>query len=291
MRVTPTQRRLVWLRSSRGRAEALFFDIDGTIFVKQLLIELMLAIAGRFRSKRRLVAPLKEALRLYRCQRTYDYEPVIKAAVDVVSAFFLGLPRASVIAIAKRVVERHGGETYLFPRTVLACYSKIPLCDRGPIVAITGAPQEIAEIFCQRLGFDLVYGVTYESVNGRYTGIRDESSVVDKGGILDKVVVALDLDLRKCYAFGDTSSDLPMFQRVRMGFAINPNPRLLRAIPNSPSSRSIIWVDDHQKNGVAYFSWLSMNFVQCHQMDILPRILSSCMPLLPGAPCVECGDR
>jgi len=284
MRITPTPRRIMELAQQIGRQEAMLFDLDGTLFVKQLLIELMLAIGRKFPSRRKLVEPLRIALRRYRSERTYDFEPVVKAAVEVVSALFVGLPQRSVRKIAGQVVAKLGGETYLFPRTVLECYSRIPLEERGPIIAITGAPQEIAEIFCQRFGFDLVYGVKYQVVNGRYTGVRDSRAVDDKGGIVDELAKDLNLDLRQCCAFGDTMSDLPMFERVGWRFAVNPHLKLLEVISNSGFPR-IIWVNDRQKNGVTFLEWKMAWYMQRHQGNVLPDFLDTCMPELPGPPC------
>lgn len=263
-----------------GRKDAAFFDIDGTVFQDQWLIRLMLAVADEFEEKREIVAPIRKALDVYKMRRTYDYRPVIDSAVDSIDPFFDGLPERRIREMALRLVEEIGSMRYLFSSTLLERLSAPPPSERGLIVAVTGSPMEIAEPFCRQLGFDLVIGVTYNVLDGRYTGTRDEQSVHHKGSVIDELAARFGLDLAECLAIGDSPSDIPMLDRVGHPFVLNPNGDLLRY---ARKNINVVWVNDRQKTGVTLYhaDWRGM-FVEIGLRDALPAYLED-FPELPGA--------
>ncbi len=279
MRVTPTPKRIAALRRRLKYPAGVYFDLDGTLFTKQWLIELMLVCAKRYPSKRDTVEPLRRELEIYKEQRTYDYEPVMRAAVKAIDTFFVGLRQASVQRIAARLVEDLGSQTYLFPRMLIRHYAAHPGKERGPIIGITGSPRELAEPFGERMGFDLIYGVEYEVRNGRYTGERNARTIMDKRGVMEEVADQMGLDLRRSIALGDTMTDFPVLERVGTAFAVNPDLTLLTQILKGPND-GIIWVNDRQKNGVSFFTAKDGRFVQRDQQEVVPAYLR--LPRLPG---------
>ncbi|MCI0479562.1 HAD-IB family phosphatase [Candidatus Uhrbacteria bacterium] len=248
--VRPTPERIERLKRRMIRRVATFFDIDGTISKEQLLIVFMLTGGYLSPSRNRILRPLYKAIETYTTKRTYDYRPVIDAAVRVAPRFFRGLRTDDAAAIARSVVARFGPMTYIFPRTLLETLRKMPLAERGLIVGITGAPDVVAEAYGEAHGFDLVYSAIYAHEKGRYTGEVDKRSIHRKGDIIDELAETFRLDLKESIALGDSETDIPMLKRVGYPFAVNPQDTLLKW---SRLEGDAVWANDRQKNGVTFF--------------------------------------
>ena len=101
--------------------------------------------------------------------------------------------------------------------------------DRGHRVwLVTAAPVEIAEVIARRLGLTGALGTVAESGDGVYTGrlvgemLHGEGKAVAVQGL----AAAEGLDLDRCYAYSDSSNDLPMLDLVGHPCAVNPDARL-----------------------------------------------------------------
>lgn len=101
--------------------------------------------------------------------------------------------------------------------------------DRGHRVwLVTAAPVEIAEVIARRLGLTGALGTVAESIDGVYTGrlvgemLHGEGKAVAVQGL----AAAEGLDLDRCYAYSDSSNDLPMLELVGHPCAVNPDVRL-----------------------------------------------------------------
>lgn len=260
------------------RRVASFFDFDGTTSERQMLIELMIEISERFPDRRQVLEPLIVALQLYKTERTYDYLPVISAAVNAIGPAFQGLREDEVRQIAAVVLQRYGKMTYLFPRTVLQCIVSQPIEERGLIVGITGSPRELAEPFGALLGFDLVIATKLEVVDGYYTGDCDDRVVHNKGDVVDALTHRFDLDLKGSMALGDSFSDLPMLRRVGFPFAVNPQAKLLQHVRTDPT---IVWINDQQKKRITAFrANAEQRFVETTMTEIMPPFLADFLPVL-----------
>lgn len=248
--VAPTAERIAELKKRLKLPVASFFDFDGTTSERQFLIEFMLQVGDLFPEKWTVTQLIRQELEFYKSRRTYNYRPVIDAAVAAIPSFFRGLRVADAETVARSVLARYGEMTYIFPRRLIEALHSRPIEERGLIIAITGAPAFIAEPFGVRHGFDLVYSARDRVEDGAYTGVRDDRSVHDKGGIMDEFEDEFGLDLDGCMALGDSESDIPMLQRVGFPFAMNPQDKLIDWIRRNPK---VVWVNDRQKNGVTLF--------------------------------------
>lgn len=112
---------------------------------------------------------------------------------------------------ARRLLDRHrhaGRDTYI----------------------VSAAPQEIVEPLAHSLGMTSGIGTRSVVVDGRYTGELLGPFCYGEG----KVAAMRELadwngyDLRQCYAYSDSASDLPMLEAVGHPVAVNPDARLER---------------------------------------------------------------
>lgn len=250
--LAPTKERLAeldaLLSTDPNKRVVTVFDIDGTVCHKQLLIELMCLLVERFPSRKKHIVPMLEAFNVYETTRSYDYGPVLEAAVKAIPDVFADLPYSRICALSEVLVEGLIGQTYLFTRTLLNCLAKQSISERGLIVAITGAPQAIAGIFGERLGFDLVCGVEFTVRDKLCTGECNERTVHEKGAVLQELANRLRLNLSGSAALGDSFSDVPMLTHVEHRFAFNPNDQLLAFVRQCGGGFTVVF--DRQKSPV-----------------------------------------
>jgi phosphoserine phosphatase len=248
--LAPTPERLAELDTPDLMRKVTLFDLDGTKCTRQMTIELLLRISTEMIGWAEKIAPIRAAVDTYHRERTYDYSPVGEIAVPLLQGGLLkGLRERDVLDIAMRMMVELRSQRYIFTRTLMEVLARCPRSERGLIIAITGSPQKVAELFVADMGFDLVFGTNYRVEDGIYTGELDERSAVDKGAIVDELAERFKLNLASSMAVGDTASDIPMLERVGFPIAMNPNPELLA----QARRRRYTVVYDRQKNGVTVF--------------------------------------
>ena len=107
------------------------------------------------------------------------------------------------------------------------------LLNQEEVWLVTAAPEDMAVLIANRLGFTGALGSKAEIKNGSYTGAMSGALLHGK----EKAVAVRDLaqrsglNLANCYAYSDSNNDLPLLQCVGNPSAINPDAILgLRAM-------------------------------------------------------------
>jgi HAD superfamily hydrolase (TIGR01490 family) len=107
------------------------------------------------------------------------------------------------------------------------------LSNNEEVWLVTAAPEDMAVLISNRLGFTGALGSKAEIKDGAYTGAMNGALLHGK----EKVMAVQDLakrtglDLTNCYAYSDSHNDLPLLQCVGHPSAINPDAILgLRAM-------------------------------------------------------------
>jgi HAD superfamily hydrolase (TIGR01490 family) len=89
-----------------------------------------------------------------------------------------------------------------------------------------------AEIFIRPLAplFDLVVGAELAARDGRYTGYMATPPLVGeaRAAWLRRYASDHGIDLKQCYAYADSHSDLPLLRAVGNPVAVSPDSALLR---------------------------------------------------------------
>ncbi len=195
------------------------FDIDGTIFRKNLHFELINELVWMkvFPQNVR-----KELIRLYSSwlEHKGTYESYREALVKLYAKHIRGCSVKDVVVASKFVVPFHKNRTYIFAEELIK-----KLRDKNyHIIAVSGSPIEIVEEFNKlHLNFNEVFGTVYETQNGVYTGEESFAPVRDKGQMIKQYVFENDLTLEDSYGIGDTESDAGFLELVDHPIAFNPN--------------------------------------------------------------------
>jgi len=96
------------------------------------------------------------------------------------------------------------------------------------IVSTSGA--EVVEPIGAMLGADRVIATRLEVVDGRYTGeISYYAYAEEKARAITALAAERGYDLRRCFAYSDSSTDVPMLEVVGHPHAVNPDRELRRA--------------------------------------------------------------
>lgn len=199
------------------------FDIDGTIFRSSLLIELVEVMIENklfdFSARKEYEKEENEWL-----DRKGDYESYINAMVKVFVKNIRGIFYEDFDQASKIVIERYKNRTYRY-----TCDLILNLKKKGYfILAISQSPKGILDGFCEKLGFDKVYGRFYETdSSGRLTGnVLSEELIKDKANIVKRAVEKENLTLEGSVGVGDTEGDISFLEMVAKPICFNPNFKL-----------------------------------------------------------------
>lgn len=198
------------------------FDIDGTIFRKNLAFELIdeLVWLKVFKKEVR-----NELVRLYNNWLDHKgvYEDYRKALVKTYVENIKGCPQEKIVRASQLVVPFYQSRTYIFANELIAKFKK----ENYNIIAISGSPVEIVKEYNKYLKFDEVFGSVYEvDNNGIYTGKSIFEPTIHKGHVVKQYVSENNLVLKGSYGIGDTESDAKFLEIVENPIAFNPNENL-----------------------------------------------------------------
>ena len=195
------------------------FDIDGTIFRKNLAFELINELSWMKIFPREI---RNELVRLY--TRWLDhkgtYEEYRKALVDLYVENLKGCKKEDVLKASRIVMPFFKDRTYIFANNLIAELRK----KKYHIIAVSGSPSEIVEEYNKYLGFDAVFGSVYEAdEDGVYTGGYVFEPTAHKGHVVKQYATENKLTLTQSYGIGDTESDAKFLEIVTHPIAFNPN--------------------------------------------------------------------
>ncbi|NTW89865.1 MAG: HAD-IB family hydrolase [Candidatus Moranbacteria bacterium] len=202
------------------------FDIDGTIFRKNLHFELIneLSWLGTFPTsiRRRLTEVYSNWL-----EHEGTYEDYRSALVALYAEHIRGVSEEKVREASKIVIPFHMKRTYLFSEALIRKFRE----EGRHMIAVSGSPIEVVEEYNDEyLGFDKVFGSVYEKdENGLYTGRATFEPTKAKDAVVSRYAEENGIDLADSYGIGDTESDIGIFRIVEHPIAFNPNKNLKEA--------------------------------------------------------------
>ncbi len=198
------------------------FDIDGTIFRKNLHFELIneLSWINVFPRKVR-----DQIVLLYTnwLEHKGTYESYRLGLVSLFEEHIKGCKKEDVIRASEMVISFHKDRTYIFAEDLIRKLKK----ENYHIIAISGSPIEIVEEYNKKhLNFDKVFGSVYELKDDIYTGGYVDEPIKNKGEVVRKYAKENNLTLEGSYGIGDTESDASFLDLMEYPIAFNPNENL-----------------------------------------------------------------
>ncbi len=201
------------------------FDIDGTIFRKNLHFELIDELSW-LRIFPKEVRNMLVKLYTDWLEHEGTYEDYRQAIVRLYAEYIKGCRVQDVKRASKIVIPFYEKRTYIFAEELIKKFRKENYC----IIAISGSPIEIVEEYNRRhLNCDAVFGRIYETnEKGIYTGAAVFEPTRHKGAVVKQYVYENNLKMEGSYGIGDTESDASFLEIVENPIAFNPNQNLKR---------------------------------------------------------------
>lgn len=206
-----------------------FFDVDNTIIRGSTIFFLGRGMYQRgFFSKRDISAFVLANLR-YRLTGTEKPEEIEKfqnAATD----FIGGHNVKEIEAIGSEIYDEFVSPA-LWQGTI--DIANRHLADKVEVWLVTAAPQDMAVLIANRLGFTGALGTKAEIIDGVYTGKMNGLLLHgnQKAVAIKELANAQGIDLKNSFAYSDSHNDFPLLTAVGNPAAINPDTLLqIRAI-------------------------------------------------------------
>ncbi|HCC07133.1 MAG TPA: HAD-IB family hydrolase [Clostridiales bacterium] len=207
---------------------AAFFDIDGTLYRDNLQTELFKRLI-----KYGIIDPSDWHNGLEPYYKRWDnrvgqYDDYLEKMSLIYCRSIKGLKRSVLEYIAQQVIDEKGGRVYTYTRNRILWHKE----QGHKVITISGSPIELVGLISQRYEFDDFRGTKYfTDINDEYTGeLTPLWDSEHKQLALNEIVKKYDLDLQRCYAYGDTLGDLSMFAQAGYPTCINPTKGLISSI-------------------------------------------------------------
>jgi HAD superfamily hydrolase (TIGR01490 family) len=203
---------------------AAFFDVDNTIMQGASIFHLARGLHRRkFFTTKDIVKATWQQL-YFRVAGVEDPEHIAKARSSAL-AFIAGHKVTELEEIGEEIFDEHMAHK-IWPGTRAIAQWHL---DRGQRVwLVTAAPIEIANVIARRLGLTGALGTVPERVDGVYTGelVGEMLHGEGKATAVREIAEREGLVLADCYAYSDSSNDLPMLSLVGHPCAVNPDSTL-----------------------------------------------------------------
>lgn len=198
------------------------FDIDGTIFRKNLAFELIDELTWLKVFPKDVRDKLIDLYSKW-LEHKGAYEDYRKALVELYLKNIEGCKKEEIIKASQIVVPFHKDRTYIFTNKLIEKLRK----ESYNIIAVSGSPLEIVEEFNRYLKFDAVFGTVYETDDEDvFTGKATFEPTRDKGQVVAQYVAEHQLTLDDSYGVGDTESDAKFLELMENPIAFNSNSNL-----------------------------------------------------------------
>ncbi|MCY7412731.1 MAG: HAD-IB family hydrolase, partial [Salinibacterium sp.] len=136
-----------------------------------------------------------------------------------------GYTEAALIALAEDIYAKHI-EPNLWPETVALTKEHL---DKGHEVwLVTATPQLVAQIIADRLGLTGALGTKVQALDGVFTGDLDGHVLhgEEKATGAKELALARSAELKDCWAYSDSSNDIPLLTLVGNRVVVNPDAKL-----------------------------------------------------------------
>lgn len=215
-----------------------FFDIDGTLYRDSLMIEHFKKLL-----KYEVVDPslwyghVEKTYNMWK-KRRGNYEDYMEELADIYVDAIKNLNKNDTAFITNQVIELKWDSVYQFTRDRIRYHQE----QGHEVFFISGSPDYLVEAMAAKYDVTECRGTKYlTDETGNFTGeiVRmwdAESKLVAIHELTEKY----DLDLKSCFAYGDTNGDFTMLTSVGNGFAINPTRELLTRLKTEDHVRIIV---------------------------------------------------
>lgn len=200
---------------------AAFFDVDNTLIKGSTIFFLSRGMYQRgFFSKKEISAFVLANLR-YRLTGKENPEEINKFK-DAAQSFVKGHKVEEIMSVGSDVYDKYVSAR-LWDGTIEIAKKHISNGDE--VWLVTAAPQQMAQLIADRLGFTGALGTVAETENGIFTGkmVGEMLHGKTKAEAVKKLAENRGIDLANSFAYSDSHHDIPLLSSVGKPQAINPD--------------------------------------------------------------------
>jgi len=203
---------------------AAFFDLDNTMVRGSTLYFLGRAMYQRGFFTKADISKFVVANVRFRLTGTEKPEVIArfqKAATD----FIGGHDVNEIYTIAQSVYDEFVSPALIQGTIEIA---KKHLAEGNEVWLVTAAPEDMAKLIADRLGFTGAIGTKVAIEDGKYLGHLNGKILhgIEKARAVRELAAERGFSLNNCHAYSDSASDFPLLQAVGTPHAINPDARL-----------------------------------------------------------------
>jgi HAD superfamily hydrolase (TIGR01490 family) len=206
-----------------GQHAAAFFDLDNTLIQGASLFHFARGLAAHRFLTGRQIAKFGWSQLTFRVRG--ERAGQVQSTRERALSFAVGRTVSEITGICHDVFEDYL-ESKIWPGTRALAQAHL---NRGePVWLLTAAPDELANIVAERLGFTGALGTIAEAVGGVYSGrlCGDVLHGPAKGDAMQALAAREGYRLSACHAYSDSANDLPMLTAVGYPHAVNPDHKL-----------------------------------------------------------------
>jgi HAD superfamily hydrolase (TIGR01490 family) len=202
-----------------------FFDVDNTLLRGASIFHIAKAARRRGLISNRDIVRFgwHQATFLFVGENKRHMSSIKDRALDLLD----GYSEADLVTIANEVFDKDI-EPRLWPETVEL--TREHLRKGHAVWLITASPQIVAQVIADRLGLTGALGTLAETVDGRFTG-RLNGPVLHgerKAVAAQELIAGTGVDLANCWAYSDSSNDIPLLTLVGNRVVVNPDATLTK---------------------------------------------------------------
>lgn len=195
------------------------FDIDGTVFRSNLVIELVDELIKNKIFPEELALEIEKDYTAW-ANRQASFTNYTSKVVNVYRANIKGVTEEELKKVIKEIVDYQKDKLYVFTRELIKRLKK----ENYYLLAISGSPEIIVSEFANALGFDMYYGSRFEAFDGVYTGKQIGDIARNKNEILNSFIAKhKEFDLKTSVGIGDSEIDIAFLDLVGEPIAFNPD--------------------------------------------------------------------
>ena len=215
---------------------AAIFDIDGTVFRDSLLLQHLEKCVDYDVFPQNAKDEIKDVKKQWK-NRELDYDDYMYTAVDTYTKYLKDKSVEDIDFVARKVIEKQNQLVYKYTRNKILEHK-----EKGhKVIFISGSPSFLVEKMAEKLGVTTWFASDYETIDNKYTGnVKPMWDSKSKKKTLQLIEDVLDINLKKSYAYGDTTGDYTMLSNVGFPTAINPNKKLFKKLRNNKINCKII---------------------------------------------------
>lgn len=198
-------------------------DVDGTLLPGALGVELLQLLIRRDMCDPNAARRVLETLADFRVGQI-DFETMATRAYADFARALAGRSCAQVESVARELwTERRAALFGFVPRLL-----ELLRAHGYHTMLISGSPIEMVALVAETLDIPEAHGALFCRNEGHYTGMVELSSGMPgrKAEIFAAATSGYELQHARCFAMGDTLTDVSLFEHVGLPLAFEPSPEL-----------------------------------------------------------------